>query len=332
MVFMDNRSSTETIQETKLDSRRIHPELREQFEATPPSTFTLEGLPRLRGMMNSMMAGFGPVSDPDVLITNRTVPGAPGDPEVKVRIYEPREKKEALPGILYIHGGGYIVGDPEMTDGSCARLAKEVGCVVVSVDYRLAPETAYPGPLEDCYAALKWMADNAVELGVDTERLAVTGGSAGGGLTAGLALLARDRGYPKLAFQAPLYPMIDDRNITPSSYEFTDRRLWNREKNEFGWKAYLGDLYGSDDVPIYAAPARAQDLSGLPPTYTFVGELDLFRDETTDYVTRLSQAGVTVEYHIYPGCTHGFDMNPMISVGRRAEADYVRAMTEALAK
>jgi acetyl esterase/lipase len=329
---MDNINSNEPIAEKKLDSRRVHPELRAQFEATPPSTFTLEGLPAMRAMMGAMMPGFGPVNDPDVVISNKMIPGAPGDPDVRVRVYEPKQKQEAVPGVLYIHGGGYIVGEPTMTDGSCVRLVKEVGCVVVSVDYRLAPETPYPGPLEDCYAALKWMADNAIELGLDLGRLAICGGSAGGGLTAGLALLARDRGYPKLAFQAPLYPMIDDRNITPSSYEFTDRRLWNRDKNEFGWRAYLGDLYGRDDVPIYAAPARAQDLSGLPPTYTFVGELDLFRDETTDYISRLAQAGVTVEYHIYPGCTHGFDMNPLIAVGRRAEADFLRAMKEALAK
>jgi len=322
----------DSLEEKKLDSRRVHPELRAQFEATPPSVFTPERLPLLRGMMGTMMPGFGPAEDPDVVITNRMVPGAPGDPDVRVRVYEPKEKKEALPGVLYIHGGGFIVGTPEMTDISCIHLVKEVGCVVVSVDYRLAPETPYPGPMEDCYAALKWMADNANEMGLDLERLAVAGGSAGGGLTAGLALLARDRGYPKLAFQAPLYPMLDDRGITPSSREFTDRRLWNRQKNEFGWKAYLGDLYGRDDVPIYAAPARAADLSGLPPAYTFVGELDLFRDETTDFVTRLTQAGVTVEYHIYPGCTHGFDMNPLISVGRRAEADFLRAMKEALSK
>jgi len=326
---MDN---TKKVEEKLLDPQRVHPELRQMFEATPPSSFTWEGLVQMREMMNGMMFGFAPPADPDVVITNRTVPGAPGDPEVRVRLYEPKEKKTPCPGIVYIHGGGYIVGTPETTDFSCVRLAKEIGCVVVSVDYRLAPETPYPGPLEDCYAALKWLADNAAELGVDTERLAITGGSAGGGLTAGLALLTRDRGYPKLKFQAPLYPMIDDRNITPSSYEFTDRRLWNREKNEFGWKAYLGDLYGKDDVPIYAAPARATDLSGLPPTYTFVGELDLFRDETTDYVTRLMQAGVSVEYHIYPGCTHGFDMNVMTEIGRRAEADYVRAMKEALTK
>ena len=281
---MDNINSNEPIAEKKLDSRRVHPELRAQFEATPPSTFTLEGLPAMRAMMGAMMPGFGPVNDPDVVISNKMIPGAPGDPDVRVRVYEPKQKQEAVPGVLYIHGGGYIVGEPTMTDGSCVRLVKEVGCVVVSVDYRLAPETPYPGPLEDCYAALKWMADNAIELGLDLGRLAICGGSAGGGLTAGLALLARDRGYPKLAFQAPLYPMIDDRNITPSSYEFTDRRLWNRDKNEFGWRAYRRPLRAGRRAHLRRAGPRAGPL-GAPADVHLRRELDLFRDETTDYIS-----------------------------------------------
>jgi acetyl esterase/lipase len=199
------------------------------------------------------------------------------------------------------------------------------------VDYRLSPETAYPGPLEDCYAALKWFSENATELGVDAGNIAIAGGSAGGGLTAGLALLSRDRGGPAIAFQAPLYPMIDDRNITPSSYEFTEPRFWSREKNEFGWEAYLGPLYRGD-VPYYAAPARAENLAGLPPTYTLVGELDLFRDETIDYCTRLMQAGVPVELHVYAGCYHGFDMFLNTAVGWRAEAEIIGVLKTALTK
>jgi acetyl esterase/lipase len=283
-------------------------------------------------MMGAMSLG-GTISDPSVMITERTIPGVRvTDPEVRIRLYEPKQKAAGRPGILYIHGGGYIVGTAETTDFSCAHYVQEIDCVVVSVDYRLSPETPYPGPLEDCYAALRWFAENAEALGVDANNIAVAGGSAGGGLTAALCLMARDRKGPAIAFQAPLYPMIDDRNITPSSHEFTDERFWNRSKNEFGWEAYLGELYGSGKVPYWAAPARADDLSGLPPAYTCVGELDLFRDETVDYCTRLMQAGVAVELHIYPGCYHGFDMSLDTEIGRRAENEIVQALGRALKK
>lgn len=315
---------------SQVDINRVHPELRDSLSSMPGGNFTREGLQMLRDVMNNMTFQAAP-PDPSVRITNKMIPGPEGSPEVRIRIYEPAEKTQDHPGILYIHGGGFIVGAPETTDFSCIHMVQEIGAVVVSVDYRLAPETPYPGPLEDCYAALKWFADNAKELGVDTGRIAIAGGSAGGGLTAGLALLARDRGGPAVAFQAPLYPMIDDRNITPSSYEILDERFWNRAKNEFGWEMYLGSLY-KGDVPIYAAPARASDLSGLPPTYTLVGELDLFRDETIDYCSRLLQAGVPVELHVYPGCYHGFDMYLNTEIGRRAENEIIMALKNALKK
>jgi acetyl esterase/lipase len=248
---------------SKVDINRVHPELRASLNMMPGEHFTKDSLPLLRKMMGSM--SLQPVaSDPNISIYNRLVPGPQDAPEVKVRIYEPVDKAARIPGILYIHGGGYIVGTPEMTDASCMRMVKDIGCVVVSVDYRLAPDTPYPGPLEDCYAALKWFSDNAEELNVDRKNIAVAGGSAGGGLTAALALLARDRKGPEIVFQAPLYPMIDDRNISPSSHEILDEKFWNRAKNEFGWEMYLGSLYKAE-VPIYAAPARAEDLTGLPP-------------------------------------------------------------------
>jgi acetyl esterase/lipase len=173
---------------------------------------------------------------------------------------------------------------------------------------------------------------NADKLGVDKACIAVTGASAGGGLTAALTRLARDRGGPAVKFQAPLCPMLDDRNVTPSSLEFTDKRLWSRAKNLFGWEMYLGDLYGKD-VPAYAAASRAADYSGLPPTYTYVGELDMFRDETTDYVTRLMQAGVPTEYHIYAGCFHAFDMFADVApISRRAQEEFLLVVKNALTK
>jgi acetyl esterase/lipase len=315
---------------TKIDLNRVHPELRDALELMPGGDFTREGLKVMREMMDQMPMVPLP-EDPSVVIYNTMVPGPAGDPEVRVRIYEPAQKAQDRPGILYIHGGGYILGTPETTDFSCYHLVSEIGCVIVSVDYRVSPDTPYPGPLEDCYAALKWFSENAESLGVDKDRIAVAGGSAGGGLTAALCLLARDRKGPVIAFQAPMYPMIDDRNITPSSHEFVDDRFWNRAKNEFGWEMYLGNLYGGD-VPYTAAPARATDLSGLPPAYTCVGELDLFRDETIDYCTRLMQAGVAVELHVYPGCYHAFDMNLNTEIGRRAEHEIVQTLKRALIK
>ncbi len=317
--------------ENKIDINRVHPELRDTLAMMPGGNFTREGLKALRDMMSQMTVGGTAPADPSITITNRTLPGPKGAPDVKVRLYEPVPKTPNCPGILYIHGGGYIVGTAETTDFSCIRLVQEIGCVIVSVDYRLSPDAQYPEPLEDCYTALLWFEANSRELGVDVSRIAVAGGSAGGGLTAALCLLARDRKGPAIAFQAPLYPMIDDRNITPSSLEFTDERFWNRAKNEFGWEMYLGELY-KGEVPIYAAPSRATDLSGLPPAYTCVGELDLFRDETIDYCTRLLQAGVSVEFHVYPGCYHGFDMSLGTEIGKRAEGEIVQALKRALTK
>ena len=310
-----------------MDSR-VLPELRGYLSMMPREDFKSDDIVRLRAGMGAMFPK--PQLPDDCTVTDRLIPGPTGAPDLRLRLYIPCEEKRDRPGILYIHGGGYILGTPEMTDLSCVRMAGELGAVVASVDYRLAPENPYPAPLEDCYAALVWLAASEGELGLDSKNIAVVGGSAGGGLTAALCLLARDRKGPAVAFQAPLYPMIDDRNITPSSREFTDPRVWSRAKNLAAWEMYLGPIFGGD-VPIYGAPSRAADLSGLPPTYTIVGELDLFRDETIDYVARLLQAGVPAEFHIYPGCFHGFDMMPC-ETGRRAEQELLGALKRALVK
>ncbi|MCH1625816.1 alpha/beta hydrolase [Fredinandcohnia sp. SECRCQ15] len=264
--------------------------------------------------------------DETITISDQLIPGPEGAEEVRVRIYEPIEKKGILPGLLWIHGGGYVMGTPDSDDALCQRFVSEAECIVVSVDYRLAPEHPYPVPLEDCYAALTWFADHAYELGVDVSRIGVAGASAGGGLTAALTLLARDRKGPHIVFQMPLYPMIDHRNITPSSIEITDHRVWNRDYNIKAWELYLGAKQKGEVSP-YASPALAADLSGLPPTYTCIGTLDPFRDETINYVARLSQAGVTTEFHLYPGCYHGFELGiPDAEVSQRALKQYVEAM------
>ncbi len=308
---------------------RVHPELRSLFSVLPEVAYTRDNLAALRKEMHEFAVGMAaslPVND-GVLTSERQIPGAPGDPDVRIKIYRPGAGDGPLPGLLYIHGGGYILGSADMMDPALQQLVSELECVIVSVDYRLAPEHPYPAPLEDCYAALQWFSDNADELGSDSSRIAVMGPSAGGGLTAAVSLLARDRNGPSILFQMPLYPMLDDRSLTKSSKEITDDRVWNHAKNRLAWEMYLG---ASEEATPYAAPARATDLSGLPPTYTCVGDLDPFRDETIDYVLRLTQAGVPTEFHLYPGCFHGFEEYlPSAEISQRVIKEYQAALQRA---
>jgi acetyl esterase/lipase len=265
-----------------------------------------------------------------VHLTERMIPGAQSN-EMLVKIYEPIRREGAkLPALLWIHGGGYVLGHPDGDDALCESFVQAANCVVVSPDYRLAPEHPFPAGIEDCYAALLWMTDAAEQLNIDLSRIAIGGASAGGGLCAALALMARDRGGPSICFQMPLYPMIDDRNITPSSHEITDPAVWNRANNVAAWKMYLGERARSDISP-YAAPSRATNLAGLPPAYTCVGQLDPFRDETMVYAARLAHAGVDVEFQLYPGCYHGFEhVVPTAEISRRARNGYIDALARAL--
>ena len=229
------------------------------------------------------------------------------DPRVVVRVHRPRGLEGPLPLVYSIHGGGYVFGTYDMDDTRFDRWCPMFSCIGISVEYRLAPETPYPGPLEDCYAGLLWAYENRDELGIDASRLVIAGVSAGGGLAAGLALLARDRGEVPITHQLLECPMIDDRQSTSSS-RLDGLAVWSRESNTFGWKAYLGARYGTDDVPPYAAPARAVDLAGLPPGLVIVGGADGFRDEDIAYAARLNQAGVPTELHMLPGAPHGVQM------------------------
>ncbi|HVX20997.1 MAG TPA: alpha/beta hydrolase [Acidimicrobiales bacterium] len=240
----------------------------------------------------------------------------PGTPPVTVRVHRPVGADGPLPCVYSIHGGGYVLGSYDMDDARFDVWCPRYGCVGVSVEYRLAPETPYPGPLEDCYAGLKWVYDHHDDLGVDRDRIGVAGISAGGGLAAALALLARDRGEVPLRFQLLECPMLDDRQVTPSS-QLDGLAIWSRESNTFGWRSYLGDRYGTDDVPAYAAAARATDLSGLPPAYVCVGNVDGFCDEDVAYATRLNQAGVPAELHVYAGAPHGVMLFDGTDVARR---------------
>jgi triacylglycerol lipase len=238
----------------------------------------------------------------------RRIPGPAGAPDVRVLVYVPPGRAAAArPAYLHIHGGGYVLGMPEQNDGSSRGLAAELGCVVVSVAYRLAPETTFPGALQDCYAALTWLHANADELGVDRARIAIGGESAGGGHAAALALYARDRGEVPICLQMLDSPMLDDRTGSSSDpHPYCGEFVWPPANNRYGWGALLGMAPGGPDTPAGAAPARVSDLSGLPPTFLAVGALDLFLEEGLEYARRLARAGVPTELHVTPGGYHGF--------------------------
>ncbi|WP_028922567.1 alpha/beta hydrolase [Pseudonocardia acaciae] len=231
----------------------------------------------------------------------------PGSPDLTVTILRPRHPRPGAPGFYNIHGGGMVLDNRFSDLPRMVGQIEEFGFVGVTVEYRLAPEHPHPAPVEDCYAGLVWMAEHADELGFDPDKLIIGGGSAGGGLSAGVALLARDRGGPALAGQMLLCPMIDDRNGSPSALRHADAPMWSRASNEFGWRSLLGDDHGGSGVSEYAAPARATDLSGLPPAFVEVGESEVFLDENVEYCTRLWRAGVPTELHVWAGAYHGFD-------------------------
>jgi acetyl esterase/lipase len=273
-----------------------------------------ETLPSVRALMGRMPM---PELSADVERADHVVDEAHG---LIVRVHRPAGADGALPCVYWMHGGGLVLGTCVLDDFRFDRWCTLFGCVGVSVEYRLAPESPYPGPLDDCYAGLRWVHDHADDIGIDRSRIGIGGSSAGAGLAAALALLARDRSEPAIAFQLLIYPMIDDRQTTASSTWLDP--IWPPTANTYGWTAYLGDAKGGPDVPSYAAPARADDLAGLPPTLITVGAIDGFSDEDIDYAVRLRHAGVPVELHVYPGAPHGFDSLAATSaIARRAGTD-----------
>ncbi|TDC73750.1 alpha/beta hydrolase [Actinomadura sp. 7K507] len=267
-----------------------------------------------------------------VEIRDIAVSGPQDAPDVPVRVFAPADRDGALPGMVFIHAGGFVLGSIDTSQDDATRIAAEVGAVVVSVGYRLAPEHPFPAGLEDCYAALIWTAAHSTELGIDPGRLAVGGDSAGGGLSAAVALMARDRGGPALCFQLLGIPELDDRLDTPSMRTYTDTPIWHRPNAELSWDYYLGEgVRGTDGVSPYAAPARAEDLSGLPPAYVTTCEFDPLRDEGIRYAQRLIQAGVPTEMHHYPGTFHGSTLITEAAVTKRMHADRLDALRRALA-
>lgn len=309
---------------------KVHSELRDLFSVLPSMPITKETVQEMR--KNEAEAGvYTDQRNEKAETIEKYIPGKKGDPDVRVLIHRPKNQTDVLPGLYYIHGGGFVLGNANMMTATCENYAVNMQCVVVSVDYRLAPEHPYPAGLEDCYAGLQWFVDNAAELKTNSDHIVVAGPSAGGGLVAALTLLARDRKGPKIAAQFPLYPMIDDRCESPSNIEITDNRVWNSISNRNAWDMYLSALEEDGEVPIYAAPARAEDYLNLPPTFTFIGDLDPFRDETITYVQKLRQQGVPVEFHLYPGCFHGFELLlPNASICKEANGTYEAALKRAL--
>ncbi len=272
----------------------------------------------------------GPVI-PGVASQDISIAGAAGSPAVKARLYTPATAASPHAAMLWMHGGGYVLGNLDQDDLMLRQLAVDTGITMLAVDYRLAPDHPYPAPLDDCYAALQYLFENAAALHIDSRRIAIGGASAGGGLAAGLALLARDRGKYNAAFQLLLYPMLDNTNVLPAGPDRAETVLWTRSNNASAWRAYLGPLAGTTAVPAYAAAARATDLAGLPPAFIPVGALDLFVDENIAYAQQLLAAGVNTELHIYPGAYHAFDaFAPAAKISQKFAADVREVLKRAL--
>lgn len=299
---------------------QVSPELRRPFLLLPLSVNRLT----LRALRTAPKP---PLLPPDVLVTERSVPGSD---HAKAFVFDPVDRT-STGALLWIHGGGYVGGQAAMDHALCSRFASDLGILVVSVEYRLAPEHPFPAPLDDCFAALRWLHDDAAALGVDPARIAVGGASAGGGLAAATVQRAHDEGVP-VAFQLLEYPMLDDRTVLAENREDRGRFVWSPSSNRFGWTSYLGHVPGDPEARPYAAPGRRTDLAGLPPTWIGVGELDLFFAEDVEYRERLEAAGVPVTFVSVPGMYHGADaLAGEAPSMRRFRAQMIAAVREGLA-
>lgn len=310
----------------------LDPELAPLLDIFPTADLNAEVLPQRRQQfLEQIKMQPDTADDLRIIRQEHHVPGPADAPPVRVLVYSPAGAGQDRPALLHVHGGGYVLAQPEMNDMRNTALASALECVIVSVDYRLAPETPFPGAVEDCYAALRWLQKQASALGVDPARIALIGESAGGGLAASLALLARDRGEVKPCFQMLIYPMLDDRTAsTRAASPLAGEFFWTSASNRFGWSSLLGREPGGPDTSPYAAAARAANLAGLPPCFIGVGTLDLFVDENIEYARRLITSGVTTELHVYPGAFHGFDMMADAHVSRMFTRDVETALRRAL--
>lgn len=281
----------------------------DEIAKNPQPALTRETLPR-DGVDRMFPDNDAVIAGRDITWEDRVIPGPPGAPDIEVTIFRPAgSETSTLAGFVNIHGGGMIVGHRSWETARVVDIVAEHGVVAVNVEYRLAPEDPYPAGVEDCYAAFVWTHTHATELGIDPARIVVGGGSAGGGLTAAVALLARDRRGPVMAGQLLLCPMIDNTNTTVASRQYDGIGTWQRDMNLLAWSCVLGEeLAFSTEAPAYAAPSRATDVSGLPPAYIEVGAAEMFRDEDTEYALRIWETGGQAELHVWGGGAHGFDM------------------------
>lgn len=305
----------------------VDPELREALSLWPSLPVSADTLLERRTNSRKALSAVPKPDLPDITAGEIEVESAFGASPIRVLTYRPIRAESKLPTIVHIHGGGFVMGSPEMKDVENRFLASELKCAIYSVDYRLAPEWPHPAPLEDIYSVFAWLHANADRLGLDAARIGIKGESGGGGFAAGAALYARDRPGPKFAFQHLIYPMIDDRTaVREDLHPHVGEFVWTRQSNHFGWRSLLGKEPGSDDVSPYAAAARIPDVAGLPPTYISVGGLDLFLEENWVYADRLSRAGVPVEFHMYPRTYHGFYQATNARVTQQAERDTREAL------
>ena len=309
----------------------VDPELLPFLDQYPRYDLTDALLPQIRaGLLERMGAARTSTAYPDIKCYEQRIPGCDGDPDVRLLIYEPPTRARR-PALLHIHAGGHVMGLPEMTDSQHRHFAHDIGCVVVSVDYRLAPEHPYPAGLHDCLAALRWLHASAGQLVIDPAFIGIAGESAGAGMAVGLALLVRDQKQCAIKYLSLVAPMLDDR--TGSSEESCLRSQdlsWSRGSNQFGWRALL-PMIGATAPDVYAAPARATSYAGLPDTFISVGSLDLFAQENLAFAARLMQDNVGVEMHLYPGAYHGFDRVPEARLSQQFGMDRSRALKRAIA-
>lgn len=307
------------------DLTKIHPDLQQIAQKASRITFS-----RLTVWFVNLMMSLIPVlkTPGDIIIENVFIRSQSSQAEIRLRIYEPKSTSAPTPVLIWFHGGGYVIGNPEMDDSKCTQYVRELGITVVSVHYRLAPKYPFPAALEDGYVALTWVVSHAQQLGVDAQHIAVGGASAGGGLAAALAQLAYDRQEIQPVLQLLAYPMLDDRTILRPDIDDSHNVTVTKADIQFGWESYLGRECGADHVPAYSVPARHTDLSGLPPAWIGVGELDVFCNEAVAYAERLVEAGVECDTVIVPGAFHGFDdfdqQNPLVRDFRKSQIAALR--------
>jgi len=305
----------------------VDPELRDVLALWPQLPLTADSLTQRRADLLKLLGGVPQPDLPDIIADEIRVESAFGAKPIRVLTYRPVKSDSPLPTVVHIHGGGFVMGAPEMKDAENRLLASELRCAIYSVDHRLAPEAPHPAPLEDIYSVFTWLHANAGQLGLDPACIGIKGESGGGGFAAGAALYARDQQGPKFAFQHLIYPMIDDRTaVRQELHPHVGEFVWTQKHNYFGWRSLLDTEPGSAGVSPYAAASRAADVAGLPPTYISVGGLDLFLEENMTYADRLSRAGVPIEFHMYPRTYHGFYRATNARVTRQAEHDNREAL------